>query len=96
MSGSRDADEEVSVRRARARVAKAPAPAYIRPRRLNPAKRLMRWATQPREMLMRICKIVVKIAIEDCVRPIKWRGTIIINVDCATTPETARQNPKMA
>jgi hypothetical protein len=49
----------------RARVAKIPAPAYIKPSKLNPANRLMRCATQPSEKLMISCSTVVTMAMAD-------------------------------
>jgi len=48
---------------------------------------------QPRAKLMKSCTTVVRIAIADCVRPIKCLGTMVINEDCATTPPSARKNP---
>src|SRR5436190_7985248 len=56
---------------------------------------LMLCASHPSEKLISSCSTVVKIAMADCVRPMKCRGTIDINDDCATTPDIARQNPKI-
>src|SRR5438874_558423 len=56
---------------------------------------LMLCASHPSEKLISSCSTVVKIAMADCVRPIKCCGTIDINDDCATTPDIARQNPKI-
>src|SRR3954471_10521820 len=56
---------------------------------------LMLCASQPNEKLISNCSTVVRIAIADCVRPIKCRGTIDMSEDCATTPDIARQKPKI-
>src|SRR5438874_1148307 len=52
-------------------------------------------ATQPSAKLITSCTTVVRIAIADCVRPMKCLGTIDISEDCATTPPMARQKPKI-
>ncbi len=88
--------DEVCESNCRARAAKKLAPPYISASSENPATMLIRCAIQPSEKLIRTCNAVVRMAIADCVRPIKWRGTIDISEDCATTPASARHIPKSA
>src|SRR5256884_3460263 len=79
----------------RARTAETVEPVYSSASNAYPATRPAPCATHPSAKLIASCTPVVRIAMADCVRPIKCLGTIDIREDCATTPPSARQNPKI-
>src|SRR5262249_25587821 len=83
-----------ALRRWRARKAEIVPTTYKSAKSEKPVSRENFCETQPSTKLIRICTMVVTMAIADCVRPMKWRGTMAISEACATTPDKARQKPK--